>query len=73
MKLLKNQIASKILLFLLFILPLASSAARADNAVLRKLAFYAVPQTSCTASADGRLADECWAQVPAASHFYEYW
>jgi hypothetical protein len=73
MKLLKNQIASKVLLFLLFILPLASSAVRADNAVLRKLAFYAVQQTSCAASADGRLADECWAQVPAASHFYEYW
>jgi hypothetical protein len=64
---------SKVLLFGLFILSIVGGVARADNAVLRKLAFYAVQQTSCTASADGRLADECWAQAPVASHFYEYW
>jgi|GEM_PF-425738 len=67
------KLISKVLLSLLFLLPITCGAARADNAALRKLAFYGAPPTACTASTEGKLADSCWAQAPESSGYYEYW
>ena len=50
-----------------------SAVARADDAMPRKLAFYAAPRTSCAPDSSDRLADSCWAEAPVATTYYEYW
>lgn len=73
MKMQNIKIATKVLLAVPLIAITLCGAARGDQPMLRKLAFYGVQRTSCTATADGTLADDCWAQVPAATTYYEYW
>lgn len=73
----KQSKATIKVLLRLFLITIAvswwSGAAYADNPLLRKLAFYPVHETSCTATADDRLSDSCWKQAPAANTYYEYW
>lgn len=73
MKIQNRNTIAKVLLCLPLLAAAVCGTANADESMPRKLAFYAVQYTSCAASANGALADACWAQAPAATAYYEYW